>query len=324
VGPIKVGVVGVGYLGQFHAEKYARLPEAALVGVVDIDPSRAREVAKRYGTEAFGHHSALFDHVQAVSIAVPTPLHHSIAKDFLVRGIDVLLEKPISCTLEEADELIELSESKGIIFQVGHLERFNGALLALEGRIRNPLFIEANRLSPLLKRATDVDVVLDLMIHDIDITFSWVASKVKGIHAVGAPILTPTLDFADVRMEFENGCTAHLTASRVSREKSRKARVFQPNGYFSIDFVSQKVSFSEKRFHPDRMDEAEIVTEEIPAEKVDSLEAEVRAFLRSVRERGKVRVSGRDGRRALETALQIVRTIKDVLADNEAWGRRNG
>ena len=168
------------------------MEEVELVGVVDIDTSRAREIAKRYRTQPFFHHADLFNKVQAVSIAVPTPFHYSMTKDFFLQGIDVLLEKPISNTLEEADELIGLAESKGLIFQVGHLERFNGALSGLEGRVQNPLFIESHRLGPFSGRGADVDVVLDLMIHDIDILLSLVNSKVKQFQAVGIPILTPT------------------------------------------------------------------------------------------------------------------------------------
>jgi len=309
VKPVKVGVVGVGYLGQFHAEKYSKIEGVELVGVADIDLSRAREVAKRYRTRPFFHPSDLFDHVQAVSIAVPTPLHHSIARDFFLHGIDVLLEKPITCTPEEADELIELSESRGLILQVGHVERFNGALLALEGKIRNPLFIESSRLSPFLKRATDVDVVLDLMIHDIDILLSWVDSRIKWVHAVGTPILTPYSDIANARIEFENGCIANLTASRVSPEKLRKTRLFQPDGCFSIDYLSQKVSFSKKRSDPKEGESPEMVTQEFPVRKIDSLEMEIRSFLRSVRDRKPAQVSGRDGKRALELALRIVQMI---------------
>ncbi len=174
---IKVGVIGVGYFGQFHAEKYAKMEGVDLVGVVDIDPTRARAMSKEYRIQPFFHHSEILDRVQAVSIAVPTPLHYGIAKDFLLRGIDVLIEKPISKNLAEAEELIGLAESKGLILQVGHLERFNGPLLALEGIIQNPMFIESERLGPFLMRGTDIDVVLDLMIHDIEIILSWVDAK---------------------------------------------------------------------------------------------------------------------------------------------------
>lgn len=310
---IKVGVVGVGYFGQFHAEKYAKMDEVDLVGVVDIDPSRARTVAKECRTRSFSHHSEILDRVQAVSIAVPTPLHYAIAKDFLLRGIDVLLEKPISKNIDEAEELIELAGSKGLILQVGHLEQFNGPLLALEGMIQNPLFIESNRLGPFLMRGTDIDVVLDLMIHDIEIILSWVDAKVKWFHAVGIPVLTPRIDIANVRMEFDNGCTVNLTASRVSREKVRKIRLFQPNGYLSIDFLSQKAVFASKKESAGKGEFPEIFVQKIPIKKVDPLETEIQSFLQCVRDRTPPRVSGRDGKRALELALQITRQIQELL-----------
>jgi len=313
VDKIKVGVIGVGYFGQFHAEKYARMEDVELVGVVDIDPSRARAVAKEVRTQPFFHHSEILDRVQAVSIAVPTPLHHGIATDFLLRGIDVLIEKPISKDLAEAEALIDLAESKGLILQVGHLEQFNGPLLALEGIIQNPMFIESNRLGPFLTRGTDIDIVLDLMIHDIEIILSWVDARVKWFHAVGIPVLTPHIDIANVRIEFENGCTANLTASRVSREKVRKIRLFQPNGYLSIDFLAQKVVFASKKEGPGKEALPEILVQKIPVKKVDPLEIEIQSFLQCVRDRKPPRVSGRDGKRALELALQIIQQIHEVL-----------
>ena len=310
----KVGVVGVGYLGQFHAEKYAKMKGVELVGVVDIDFARAREIAKRYRSQPFSHHSEILPRVQAVSIAVPTPLHHAIAKDFLEKGIDVLLEKPISTTLEEADELIEMAESHGRILQIGHLERFSGPLLALEGVVQNPMFIESNRLGPFLMRGTEVDVVLDLMIHDIDIILSWVPSKVKWFHAVGIPVLTSRIDIANVRVEFENGCTVNLTASRVSREKMRKIRLFQPTGYLSIDFLRQKAILAGKKQEEGKKGLPGIFVKRFPVKKVDPLKMEIESFLQCVRTRATPRVSGRDGRRALELALQIVQSIQDLVA----------
>ena len=308
---IKVGVVGVGYFGQFHAEKYAKIEEAELVGVVDIDASRAREVAKRYRTQPFEHPTDLFNKVQAVSIAVPTPFHHSITKDFFLHGIDVLLEKPISNTSEEADELTGLAESKGLIFQMGHLERFNGALSGIEGRVQDPRFIESHRLGPFSGRGAEVDVVLDLMIHDLDIVLSLVRSRVKSLQAVGIPILTRYPDIANARIEFENGCIASLTASRVSKEKVRKTRVFQSDGIFSIDYLSQKLFLSKKKGPLEGGKVPEMVTEEIPVRKIDLLEAEIRSFLQSVRDRKPVRVSGLDGKRALGLALQIIQKIDE-------------
>jgi predicted dehydrogenase len=321
---LNVGVVGVGYFGQFHAEKYAKIKEVELVGVVDVDSSRAREIAKRYQTQPFKHHADLFNKVQAVSIAVPTPFHYSMTKDFFLQGIDVLLEKPISNTLEEADELIGLAESKGLIFQVGHLERFNGALSGLEGRVQHPWFIESHRLGPFSGRGAEVDVVLDLMVHDIDIILSLVNSKVKQFQAVGVPILTHSLDIANARIEFENGCTASLTASRVSKEKIRKTRIFQPDGIFSLDYLAQKLFLSKKMVPLGEKKVTEMVIEEIPVKKIDILEAEIRSFLQSVRNRNSARVSGLDGRRTLELALQIIQKIDDLNKKRRGGADRNG
>ncbi|OGP99537.1 MAG: hypothetical protein A2026_19720 [Deltaproteobacteria bacterium RBG_19FT_COMBO_46_12] len=309
---IKIGVVGVGYFGQFHAEKYAHINDVELVGVVDVDISRARDIAKRYRTQSFFHHADLFNKVQAVSIAVPTPFHYSMTKDFFLRGVDVLLEKPISSTLEEADELIGLAQSRGLIFQVGHLERFNGALSGLMGRVRNPWFIESHRLGPFSGRGAEVDVVLDLMVHDIDIILSLVNSKVKELQAVGIPFITRYPDIANARIEFENGCTASLTASRISKEKIRKTRIFQPEGIFSIDYLSQKLSFSKKGISLGKEKIPEMVTEEIPVKKIDPLEKEIHSFLQSVRDRKEAQVSGLDGKRVLEVALQIIQKIDDL------------
>jgi predicted dehydrogenase len=309
---LKVGVVGVGYFGQFHAEKYANIEEVELVGVVDADASRARKIAERCRTKPFEHHADLFNKIQAVSIAVPTPSHYSTTKDFFLQGIDVLLEKPVSNTLEQADELIELAESKGLIFQVGHLERFNGALSGLEGRVQHPRFIESHRLAPFSGRGAEVDVVLDLMVHDIDILLSLVNSKVKEFQAVGVPILTHSPDIANARIEFENGCTASLTASRVSEEKIRKTRIFQPNGILSIDYLFQKL-FLSKKGAPLREEKIpQMITEEIPVKKIDLLEAEIHSFLQSVRSRKDARVSGLDGKRALALALQIIHKMNDL------------
>jgi len=306
---IKIGVVGVGYLGQFHAEKYAKMAGVELVGVVDVIPSRAKEIAKRTHTQPFFHHAELLKRIQAVSIAVPTAFHHAIAKDFFLHGIDVLLEKPISRTLEEADELIDLAESKGLILQVGHLERFNGALTALDRMIQNPLFIESHRLGPFTGRGADVNVVLDLMIHDIDILLNLVKAKPKQLQAVGIPFITHHIDIANAQIEFENGCTANLTASRISKEKVRRTQIFQPDGILYIDYLSQKVTFSKRAILPRKEEISEMVTKEILAKKVDLLEAEIRSFLQSVRSRKNVRVSGEDGKRALELALKIVQKI---------------
>jgi predicted dehydrogenase len=219
------------------------------------------------------------------------------------------LEKPISSTLEEADELIRLAQTKELIFQVGHLERFNGALSGLEGRVRNPWFIESHRLGPFSGRGAEVDVVLDLMVHDIDIVLSLVNSRIKELQAVGIPFINRTPDIANARIEFENGCTASLTASRVSEEKMRKTRIFQPEGIFSIDYLSQKLCLSKKGGSLGKGKIPEMVTEEIPVKKIDPLESEIHSFLQSVKDRKVARVSGLDGKRVLEVALQIIQKV---------------
>jgi predicted dehydrogenase len=309
---IKVGVVGVGYFGRFHAEKYAKMEGVELVGVVDMDRSRAREIAKQCQTQPFFHYTDLFLKVQAVSIAVPTPFHYSITKECFSQGIDVLLEKPITSTLEEADELVSLAKSKGLILQVGHLERFNGTLSGIEARVQHPWFIESHRLAPFSGRGTEVDVVLDLMVHDIDILLSLVNSKVKEFQAAGFSILTHTSDFANARIVFENGCTASLTASRVSNEKIRKTWIFQPDGILSIDYLSQKLFLSKKAIPPGEEKIPELINEEIPVKKVDLLEVEIHSFLQSVRNRKDPWVTGSDGKQALALALQIIQKINDL------------
>ena len=202
---LRVGVVGTGYLGKFHAEKYARMDNVELVGIVDIDQTQAEKIAKKYSTKAYTSHKDILDKVDAVSIVIPTPAHFKVSSDFLKHDVDVLIEKPMTTTIEEADELIGLAEAKGLIIQVGHLERFNPAVIALRDYVKKPMFIESHRLSTYKERATDVSVVLDLMIHDIDIISNFVKSKVKNIHAAGIGVISKHVDIANARIEFENG-----------------------------------------------------------------------------------------------------------------------
>ena len=213
---IRVGVVGVGYLGKFHAEKYSQMSTVDLVGVVDTNPSKAQEIANQVDASAFTRYDQLFGNVDAVSIAVPTPMHYAIGHDFLNHDVDVLIEKPMTTSIAEADELIETAEARGLILQVGHLERFNPAAVALDGIVTRPLFIEAHRLSLFKDRNMDVSVVLDLMIHDIDLILNFVQAEVESIHAAGAPVICEHVDIANVRLEFVNGCVANVTASRIS------------------------------------------------------------------------------------------------------------
>jgi predicted dehydrogenase len=305
---IKVGVVGVGYLGKIHAEKYAHIPGAELVGVVDIDKGRCQEVAALTYCQPFYHHLDLLDQVEAVSIAVPTLSHYSISKDFFLAGVDVLLEKPITATVSEAQELNALAQERGIIFQVGHLERFNGALSAVNGVLKTPLFIESYRLSPFSGRGTDVDVILDLMIHDIDIILSILKSEIEGIEAVGVPLCSSQIDVAHARIRFKDGCVAHISASRIAQERLRKMVILQKDSHLTIDYMKQSLVAT-------RRDEGGV--EGIQVEEVvrgnDPLETQLHAFLQSVRERTPPLVSGEDGQRALEVALQIADVIDKAM-----------
>ena len=307
---LRVGVIGVGYFGQFHAEKYHRMDEVELVGVADIDPTRSRQIARGFNTNAYYNYEDLYDKVDAVSIAVPTPIHYHVTKDFFSRGIDVLLEKPITNTLRHADELIEIAEKRQCVFQVGHQERFNAAIMALEGSLIDPMFIESHRLSPFLQRAAGVDVVLDLMIHDIQVILSMVDSSIQSIQAVGVPIVSPFLDIANARIEFENGCIANVTASRVSKEKMRKIRIFQSTAYFSIDFVSQRITVLSKDSKGRKPLFPGVFAEDIEIAKNDPLELEIKSFVERVRDRKLPLVSGLDGKKALEVALRITDQIQ--------------
>ncbi len=307
---LRAAVVGVGYLGRFHAQKYAALPGVELIGVVDADAQRAREIATEVGTTAYSDYRELLDKADIVSIAVPTQFHYEVAKECLEAGVHILLEKPITQTVEEADELIAIATGKNLVFQVGHLERFNPAVMALKGVLKNPVFIESHRLAPFKERGTDVNVVLDLMIHDIDILLSMVPSTIKTINSVGVPVLSPEVDIANARLQFENGCVANVTASRVSRETMRKIRIFQPDAYISIDYQARKISILRKGgmgFPVPGLPEIDM--EERSFEQVDALLEEIRSFVDSVRNGTPPVVSGEEGKRALELALQINRKL---------------
>ena len=309
---IKVGVVGVGYLGQYHAQKYSMLPGVELIGVVDIDQARALEIAERFNTNAYFDYSKILNKTNAVSIAVPTILHYRVAQDFLNHGIDILLEKPITTTIEEADSLIETAEKKDLIFQAGHLERYNSAIVAIDEILNNPMFIESHRLSFFTERAADIDVVLDLMIHDIDIILKFVCSEIKRIDAVGIPVISQNVDIANARITFANGCVANLTASRISEKTMRKIRIFQPDAYISIDFDSKKVGIYKKvDNHGGDIALPKIVMNSVRIEETDSLEEEVKSFVESVATRTPPLVSCYDGKRAISVALQILNKIKE-------------
>lgn len=304
--PIRVGVVGVGYLGRYHVDKYASLNEARLVGVMDIDFSRAQEVAKTYGCKAFKGLLSLLREVEAVSVVVPTTSHYEVAKACLKNSIHVLLEKPMATSLEEAEELIALAKEKNVVLQIGHLERFNPAVIALFKRLKDPLFIESHRISPFPKRGTDVDVVLDLMIHDLDIVLAAVHSPLQEIRAVGVPVISPKIDIANVRLEFK-GCIANLTASRISNKQMRKIRIFQKDAYFSLDYAKHELNLFERKGNC-------ISNKCLSFPKADPLREELISFLRAIKGETNPVVSGEGGKRALELALFVNEQIKRQLA----------
>jgi len=312
----------VGVFGRNHARVYRELAQqggAQLAAVYDADPATARAISEKFGVPAVPSLSALKGAVDAVSVAVPTVEHVNVARDLMEAGIDVLIEKPLASTLAEADELIRLAQRTARIVQVGHLERFNPAVRATVPLITRPLFFEVHRLSVFTPRSLDVDVVLDLMIHDLDVVLSFVDSPVKEIRAVGLPILSDKVDIANVRMEFDSGCVANFTASRVSTERVRKLRFFQPHQYISIDYTRQDVMV----FSVDPAKVAQVPGELVaspnpgigiqkpPVTSEEPLRAELRAFLDAVRTRSKPVVTLDDGRRALAVALDVLAAIRE-------------
>jgi len=307
---IRVGVIGVGYLGRHHARLYTELPGAMLVGVADVDENRARDVAAATRARAFTDYREMLPQVDAVSVVVPTIQHHRVAMDCLDAGLDVLLEKPMTVTLAEADELIAQADAKRRIIQIGHLERFNGAVRALAPRLTAPRFIESHRLGPFVGRGTDVHVILDLMIHDLDIILSLVRSPLTDIRAVGVPVLTSNIDIANTRLEFADGCVANVTASRVSKDAIRKLRVFQPDAYFSLDYQKQEVIMARRVDGAAEAGLPAIDIQTLAIEKEEPLKAQLSAFLDSVATRRAPLVSGREGRNALRVALDVLKSIE--------------
>jgi predicted dehydrogenase len=301
---LRVAVVGVGYLGRFHALIYSRLPGVDLVGVVDADGARARSVADEAGCPVFRSAAELLDRVDAVSVVVPTTAHLEASAPFLHRGIPVLLEKPIAATREAGAEIVRLAAAHGALLQIGHVERFNAGVMALADRIDAPRYLEAQRMGEFVERATDVDVVSDLMIHDIDIILSLVGAEIAHISAVGAPVLTPHVDIANARLEFVNGVVANVVASRVSDRKTRRIRVFQPGRYLSLDFIDQTIDIAELREVPGAA-RPEMSRSRIQVEPVKPLDLELAEFVRCVREGRPPLVDGRTGLKALEVALEV-------------------
>lgn len=307
---IRAGVVGAGYLGRFHAEKYAAQEDVILVGVVDMDSTRAREVASSVGAWALTDYRELFGRVDCVSIAVPTQHHYAVAKDCLECGIDVLVEKPLTATAAEGRALVELAMQHRRILQVGHLERFNPALRSLAGILAAPRFIECQRIAPFVERGADVDVVRDLMIHDLDVVLSIVRSPVVSIEAFGVPVLTAEPDIANARLRFQSGCIADVTASRVAMKRERKMRIFQPDAYIVVDYGEKRIRICRREQGKEGHELPHITLEECEVSGEDALEEEIRDFIQSVRERREPVVSGREGLQALEIAERIVACLE--------------
>ncbi len=305
---VKVAVIGVGHLGQHHARIYSELPGVEVAAVVDIAEARRRDVSGRLKIPALADYRALLGKVEAVSVAVPTAGHHEIARAFLLSGSDVLVEKPMTRTLAEADDLVAVSVAGGRILQVGHSERFNGAVQALAKQVQDPGFIEVHRMGPFPGRGTDVDVVLDLMIHDIDIVLNLVKSPVISVSAVGVPVISEQVDIANARLEFASGCVANLTASRVSGERLRKIRVFQRDTSFVLDYANQELHLF-REVAGDGSGRAKLARIEVPVARVEPLREELEGFLDSVRTRRPPLISGEAGREAVAVATQIIERL---------------
>lgn len=305
---VKVGVVGVGYLGKTHARIYSELEGVNLVGVADTDKVRAEDAARHTGSIPFVDYSELFGNVDAVSISVPSGLHHKVAADFLKEGIDIFIEKPITDNLKDAENLVMIASGKNLILQVGHIERFNPGYIALKGLTNKPRFIEAQRLSPFTDRGTDVDVTLDLMIHDIDIVLSLVKSDIADIRATGMPMLTSRIDVANARIEFKNGCVANLTAGRIFHGKTRRIRIFEEDTYISLDYQTNEI-IKHKKVSRGGISTLDI--SHLKPEKGDPLKEELKAFIQSVRRRTKPVISGIEATEALRVAIKISEIINE-------------
>ena len=310
---IKAAVVGVGYLGRFHAQKYAQIPGCELVAVVDGREEIRNAVAAEVHSRPVADYRELLGQVQAVSVVTPTPAHFEIADAFLAAGAHVLVEKPITETPAQARALISRAAEKRRILQVGHLERFNAAILAAEPHLHSPRFIECHRLAPYKERGTDVNVVLDLMIHDIDLVQSLARSDIVSIDAIGSPVFSGEIDIANARIRFANGCVANATASRVSLKTERKLRIFEDAAYISLDLQQKILTLIRKREGTPQPGQLPVSIEEANLEQGDALKSEIESFLECIRDGRRPIVSGEDGMRALETAIRITEQVNANL-----------
>ncbi len=312
MGRLRIGVVGAGYMGPLHADKLVRLaaedPHLELAGVVDIKPVRAQATAHRFGVPAYEDVSEILPHVDAVIVAVPTVEHFRVVRSVLEAGVDVLVEKPIAASIEEAERLLDLARRHGAVLQVGHLEWFNSAMDVIRDHFRRPRYVEACRIGPFPDRATDVDVVRDLMIHDLDILQQLLGHEPQRIEAVGLPVLTPKVDVASARLVYPCGCVANLTASRVSSSPARTIRFFQPDGTVSVDFLNQ-AGVVARRVEGGPKGAPRIVARKVEVTPGDALLAQLRAFVMAVRRLDRPRVDGEGGLGALRTALRVHEAI---------------
>lgn len=321
---VKVGVVGVGHLGRHHLRIYSELPEAELIGIYDTDLVKAKAKAEEFNTRYFEELDTLLEKTQAVSLVVPTSAHFSVGMEILRNGINLLIEKPIAETVDQAEKLILSAKEKNLTLQVGHIERFNPAFKVIQGVNLDPKFIESHRLAPFVPRGTDVAVILDLMIHDIDLILSLVEDQVKSIDAAGVSVISESEDIANARITFERGCVANVTASRVSARPMRKLRLFQKDTYISMDLLTKKTEIY-RLVESEEIKEGEktvvgnipldrgksILYEKPQIEDEDMLFSEIKSFLMAVKEKTKPRVSGEDGKKALGIALEIAKKVKD-------------
>ncbi len=317
---LRAAVVGVGRLGALHALKYTKLAGVRLCYVVDTDPVRAREIATETGAATLPHHQALAGKVELASVATPGLAHYAIARDLMLAGVDVLLEKPMAATLAEASELAAIAGHCGRILQIGHLERFNPAIVRVRSLLNTPRFIECHRLAPFTERGTDVDVVLDLMIHDLDVVLSVTSAKVSSLEAVGVAILTDRIDVANARIRFADGLIANLNTSRVAPRKERKIRFFQPDAYISLDYGARRIQVYRKDPPPAGGSYPVISAEQIDIDEGDPLRDEIAAFVRSVRTRSTPEVNPASGLRVMELSERIVRAIRDAASEVAAGG----
>jgi len=306
---IKVGVIGIGNLGQHHVRVYSQMEDVQIVGIADINQKKLDKISQQYSVQKYLDYRELLDKVDAVSIVVPTLLHYCISKDFLFHKVHCFIEKPITVNINEAQELIDLSRQNNIIIQVGHIERFNPAIIEAQQYIKKPKFIEAYRLSPFDSRTAEVGVILDLMIHDLDIILFLVNSKVKKLEAYGAKVFSQNEDIVKCRLYFENGCVADLTASRVSTGRYRKIRIFQEDSYISIDYIGQGLKIYRKKKHNvNSMDDIENIRPKLI--KVEQLKLELEHFINCIKEGKKPIVTGEQGRNAVEVAMEILKELK--------------